>query len=235
MLILYGLRLARASALESNTWIGPIVIGRRYSKQQELGEARSPGAAATFGRPSSAFRLMRRLGGALLLAALGASGQWRAAAVIVPPTTDRVALTWESLGSGTRYYVQTSTNLLTWTAATNTTVTNVSLAFIGNKARMFRLSVSNAPPPSVTLAWDPSPDPTVAGYSIYYGASTGSYTNLANVGLGTNGVVSNLLAGTTYYFAVTAHTAFGLESDFSNEAVWLAGRSPLQLRIQRLP
>jgi hypothetical protein len=76
---------------------------------------------------------MRRMGGALLLAALGAFGPWRAAAVVVPPAANRVALTWGSLGPGTQYHVQTSMNLLTWTAATNTTATNVSLAFIGDK------------------------------------------------------------------------------------------------------
>ena len=157
----------------------------------------------------------------LLLAALGAAGQWRAAAAVAPPATNRVALTWGSLGSGTRYYVQTSTNLLTWTAATNTTATNVSLAFTAGQARMFRLSASNAPPQSATLAWDPSaPSTDVAGYFIYYGVSTRSYTNLVDVGLATNGVVSNLVAGTTYYFATTAYTSSGLESDYSNEAVW---------------
>ena len=178
--------------------------------------------------------LMRRIGGVLLLAALGASGQWRAAAVVVPPpAANGVVLTWGSLGPGTRYYVQTSTDLLTWTAATNTTATNVSLAFTGDKSRTFRLCASNAPPQSVTLAWDPSiPSTDVTSYSIYYGVSTGSYTNLVEVGLGTNGVVSNLVAGTTYYFAATAHTLSGLESVFSNEAVW---QSPLRLRIQRLP
>jgi hypothetical protein len=168
-----------------------------------------------------------------LLAALGVSGQWRAAAFVVPPATNQVALTWGSLGQGTRYYVQTSADLLTWTAATNTAGTNVSLALTGDKARTFRLWASNAPPQSVTLAWDPSvPSTNVAGYIIYYGVSTGSYTDQVDVGLGTNGVVSNLMAGTTYYFATTAYTASGLESDFSSEVVW---QSPLQLEIQRSP
>ena len=173
------------------------------------------------------------MGGVLLLAALGATGQWRAAAVVVPPATDRVALTWDSLGSATRYYVQTSTNLLTWTAATNTTATNVSLTFTAGQARTFRLSASNAPPQSATLAWDHSaPSTDVAGYFIYYGVSTQSYTNRFDLGLATNGVVSNLVAGTTYYFATTAYTSSGLESDYSNEAAW---KCPLRLKLQRLP
>jgi len=173
------------------------------------------------------------MGEVLLLAALGASGQWRAAAVVVPPATDRVTLTWDSLGSGTRYFVQTSTNLLTWTAATNTTATDVSLAFPAGQARIFRLLVSNAPPQSVTLAWDHSaPSTDVAGYFIYYGVSTRSYRIRFDVELATKGVVSNLVAGTTYYFATTAYTSSGLESDYSNEAAW---RCPLRLKLQRLP
>jgi hypothetical protein len=233
MRMLHRLRLARARALESNTWVAPVDIGRRFCERQDLGEPRSPRAEGTFGRSSKTVRLTGRLGGALLLVALGASGQWRAAAVVVPPATNRVALTWSSLGSGTRYYVQTSTNLLTWTAATNTTATNVSLTFIGDKSRTVRLSASNAPPQSATLAWDLSaPSTDVAGYFIYYGASTRSYTNRLEVGLATNAAVSNLVAGTTYYFATTAYTSSGLESDYSNEAVW---QCPLRLKLQRLP
>jgi hypothetical protein len=176
---------------------------------------------------------MRRVGGVLLLAALGASGQWRAAAVVVPPATDRVALTWESLGSGTRYYVQTSTNLLTWTTVTNTTATNVSLTFIGDKARMFRLSASNAPPRSVTLAWDPSPGANaIANYNVYYGVASATYTNVVAAGTNTTVSISNLVNATTYYFATTAVDTSGLESDYSSEAVW---KCPLRLKLQRLP
>ena len=114
----------------------------------------------------------------LLLAALGATGQWRASGVVVPPISNRVALTWDSLGPGTQYYVQTSTNLLTWTTATNTTATNVSLAFVGGQARMFRLSVSNAPTRSITLAWDASvPATNVRGLYHLLRRSPGSYTN----------------------------------------------------------
>jgi hypothetical protein len=169
----------------------------------------------------------------VLLAALGASGQWGAAAIVVPPPTNQVVLTWGSLGPGTQYYVQTSTDLLTWTAATNTAGTSVSLALTGDKVRTFRLWASNAPLQSVTLAWDPSvPSTNVAGYFVYYGVSTGSYTNKVDIGMGTSGVVSNLVAGTTYYFATTAYTASGLESDFSSEVVW---QSTLQLEIQWSP
>jgi hypothetical protein len=174
-----------------------------------------------------------RMSNMLLLAALGALGQLRVAAVGVPPATSQVVLTWRALGSGTQYYVQTSTDLLTWTVATNTAATSVSLTRSEDNSRTFRVWASNAPPQSATLAWDPSvPSTNVAGYFIYYGVSPGNYTNQVDVGLGTNGVVSNLVAGTTYYFATTAYTSSGLQSDLSNEVVW---QCALQLGVQRLP
>jgi hypothetical protein len=180
---------------------------------------------------------MRRIGEVLLLAALSASGQWRAAAIVVPPATNtnRVALTWGSLGSGTRYYVQTSTNLLAWTAVTNTAATNVSLTFIGDKARMFRLSASNAPPQSVTLAWNPSPGTDViTNYNLYYGAASATYTKVVAAGTNTTASISNLVDGTTYYFATTAVDTSGLESGYSTEVSALI-QIQVRLRIQRLP
>ena len=217
----------------SNTWVRHLGIGRRQCERREPGETQPPGAEGAFGRRSKPVGLIGRRGGALLLAALGASGHGGAAAVAAPAATNRVLLTWASPGPGTEFYIQTSTNVPTWTAVTNTTATNVSLTFIGDNARMFRLSASNAPPQAATLFWDFGvPSAGVVGYAIYYGVSTGNYTNLISVGLGTNGVVSNLVAGATYYFATTAYTASGLESDFSEEAIW---QCPLQLSIQRLP
>ncbi|HPU56241.1 MAG TPA: fibronectin type III domain-containing protein, partial [Verrucomicrobiota bacterium] len=35
---------------------------------------------------------------------------------------------------------------------------------------------------SVTLAWDPSPDPSVVGYFVYYGDASRSYTTKIDVG-----------------------------------------------------
>ncbi len=71
---------------------------------------------------------------------------------------------------------------------------------------------------SAFLSWDPSPDPSVVGYNIYYGGESGSYTNLVSVGDLQGGVVSGLDEGATYYFVVTAFDDLGQESVFSNEA-----------------
>lgn len=69
----------------------------------------------------------------------------------------------------------------------------------------------------VILAWDPSPDTDVVGYTIYYGTASRTYTNTVTLGNVTNGAVTGLQPGITYYFAVTALNDIGLESEFSNE------------------
>jgi hypothetical protein len=177
---------------------------------------------------------MRHLQGGFLLLALGAAGQSRVAAGgVLPAVTNRVVLTWGWLGLGTRYYVQTSTNLLAWTGATNTTSTNVTLTYNGDKTRMIRVSASNAPPQSVTLAWDPSPGTdAIANYNVYYGVARATYTNVVAAGTNTSMPISNLVVGTTYYFAATAVDGSGLESDYSTEVSALIS---VRLRILRLP
>jgi hypothetical protein len=68
----------------------------------------------------------------------------------------------------------------------------------------------------VTLTWDPNPEPDLDGYKIYYGETSGNYTNVIDVGNTETCTVNGLVPGETYYFSATAYRA-GLESDFSNE------------------
>ena len=70
----------------------------------------------------------------------------------------------------------------------------------------------------VTLAWNPSSTPDVAGYKIYYGTACGCYSNVVAVGNTTNATVSGLIPGRKYYFAATTVDGAGNESGFSNEA-----------------
>jgi hypothetical protein len=70
---------------------------------------------------------------------------------------------------------------------------------------------------SVTLAWNPSTDPIVAGYNIYYGGASGTYTNKIRAGNATNATISGLVQGATYYFAATTYTASNVESSCSSE------------------
>jgi hypothetical protein len=69
---------------------------------------------------------------------------------------------------------------------------------------------------NVTLKWDPDPASNLAGYRLYYGTSSGVYTQEINVGNTTATLVSNLTEGRTYFFAVTAYNS-AAESLPSNE------------------
>jgi len=80
---------------------------------------------------------------------------------------------------------------------------------------------------SATLSWQPptentdgSPLQNLAGYVVYWGTASGSYSHsetIDNAGASAY-TVGNLLAGQTYYFSLTAYSDDGLESNFSNEA-----------------
>jgi hypothetical protein len=68
------------------------------------------------------------------------------------------------------------------------------------------------------LAWDANVEPDIAGYRLYYGTVSGEYTEMVDVGTSTTASLPSLPVGATYFFAVTAYNADGLESQFSNEA-----------------
>jgi hypothetical protein len=93
------------------------------------------------------------------------------------------------------------------------------------------LRLSAAASGTLTLDWNPSADPRVTGYTLYYGGASGVYTDSIVVGNTTNFTVSGLVVGLTYCFAVTSFTASGLESAFSDPIV---RQVPLQtiLRLQ---
>ncbi len=69
----------------------------------------------------------------------------------------------------------------------------------------------------VTLGWEPSADPDITDYVIYYGLKSGQYQSSIAV-YNTNVVtIPNLIVGRTYYFAAASVDSTGLESLFSNE------------------
>ena len=80
---------------------------------------------------------------------------------------------------------------------------------------------------SVKLAWNPSAGPQLAGYRIYDGVSSHTYTNIVQVGNVTNATISGLTVGVTYFFSVTAYDTSGLESPFSNEISYKVTNSTL--------
>lgn len=69
---------------------------------------------------------------------------------------------------------------------------------------------------SVTLSWDGSSDPLVAGYRLYWWPVLQNQTNVVDVGLATSATAIGLMPGTTYDFAVTDYDVNGLESAFSD-------------------
>jgi len=88
---------------------------------------------------------------------------------------------------------------------------------------------------NVTLAWNPSTDPLVAGFNIYYGGTSGVYTNKTTVGSATSLTVSNLVAGATYYFAATTYSAAGAESAMSSEVSYIVPGSTPGVRLLVTP
>jgi outer membrane biosynthesis protein TonB len=79
---------------------------------------------------------------------------------------------------------------------------------------------------SVTLAWNPSSGPNLAGYRIHKGTSSGVYTQIFDAGNVTTDTISNLTAGPTYYFVVSAYDTAGAESAYSNEISFTATATP---------
>jgi hypothetical protein len=77
-----------------------------------------------------------------------------------------------------------------------------------------------APAGDVALAWDSVSAINLAGYKVYYGTTSRSYTNSVSAGTQTTYTIpsSGMNAGKTYYFAVTALNTSGIESAYSNEA-----------------
>jgi hypothetical protein len=80
---------------------------------------------------------------------------------------------------------------------------------------------------SISLAWNPSADANVTGYFVYYGAASQTYTNKLNAANLTSATITGLVEGTTYFFAVTAHDALGMESLPSNEVAYTVPLAPV--------
>lgn len=66
----------------------------------------------------------------------------------------------------------------------------------------------------ITLAWNPTDDPNVTGYKVYYAQVGQSLTNVWRVGVTNLTTITNLVSATniTYRFTCVATNAAGLES-----------------------
>lgn len=74
----------------------------------------------------------------------------------------------------------------------------------------------NATVTYITLLWENQPE--VAGYNVYYGRGSGDYSRIMTVEAASATI--GLRGTKTFYFAVTAFTDEGLESEFSDEVSW---------------
>ncbi|HOI08654.1 MAG TPA: hypothetical protein PK213_16140 [Deltaproteobacteria bacterium] len=70
---------------------------------------------------------------------------------------------------------------------------------------------------TVRVSWNANTEPDIAGYKLYGGTSSGTYTYVVDTGLNTSRDVPNLSNGAHYYFAVTAYDTSGNESGYSQE------------------
>jgi len=79
----------------------------------------------------------------------------------------------------------------------------------------------------VGVAWDPPADVNgtpltdLAGFRVCYGTQSGNYTATMDVGMNRTALLESLDPGTTYYIAVKAYSVSGVESDASDELVWV--------------
>lgn len=86
---------------------------------------------------------------------------------------------------------------------------------------------------TVELAWDAptenvdgTPLTDLAGFRVYQGDASGSYTVSTDVGNVLSHIVSGLDANRYYYFAATAYDLDGNESAFSDELPWYLDTIP---------
>src|SRR5207344_173341 len=87
------------------------------------------------------------------------------------------------------------------------------------------IQVTSAQGASVTLMWDRNLEPDIAGYRLYYGTASQTYTQQIDVGTSTVATASNLPIGSPRFFVTKAYNTAGIESMPSDEVTYTA---PLQ-------
>jgi hypothetical protein len=91
-----------------------------------------------------------------------------------------------------------------------------SLKSLGMAVVLSALGLSASAGPRLTLEWDAPNDSTVVGYRLYCIDVAGRNVTVLDVGGPTSTALTNLSAGVTYRFAVTAYDKTGAESEPSN-------------------
>ncbi len=125
----------------------------------------------------------------------------------------------------------TATGSLTGTPTTTGTFSAITISAsdgtAGATLPAFSITVGSAANGTVALTWtaptqntDGSALTDLAGYTIYYGTSSGNLNNSVSVNSAakTSYTVSGLAVGATYYFAISAVNSSGVASDLSSVA-----------------
>ncbi|MBI4791280.1 MAG: DUF2202 domain-containing protein, partial [Deltaproteobacteria bacterium] len=91
---------------------------------------------------------------------------------------------------------------------------------------LFSLFANPLQAAELTFAWSPNTEPNLAGYKIYYGTASRTYSMIIDVGNPAiiDGKVTCPLTvlpqeNTLFYFTATAYDGNGFESDYSTEVV----------------
>jgi hypothetical protein len=71
--------------------------------------------------------------------------------------------------------------------------------------------------PFITVAWEPSPDPSVVGYIVYVGTESRGYTRAFDVGNRTSFVYPYAAANRRHFFAVAAYSSGRFAGGLSDE------------------
>jgi hypothetical protein len=120
-----------------------------------------------------------------------------------------------ALSSPNQSLIPSSNSVTVSAGATSTTFTVTTAAIFTNETAVLSAAALH----SVSLRWNASDSPNLSYYNLYRGTiSGGPYPVVTAVGLMTTFTDSNVQAGQTYYYVVTAVDATGAESAYSNEA-----------------
>ncbi|MGR3318910.1 MAG: hypothetical protein ACUZ8O_10580, partial [Candidatus Anammoxibacter sp.] len=86
---------------------------------------------------------------------------------------------------------------------------------------------------TVVLSWNTNAEPDLAGYRVYYGDTSGNYTN--NVDIGNITSYTQVVTGTSdIYYAIKAYNDSGIESDYSVEVVYNVSPPPTTGTVQTI-
>jgi hypothetical protein len=82
---------------------------------------------------------------------------------------------------------------------------------------------------NIELSWNAAVSTNVAGYKVYYGTQSESYSNSVVAGNTTNITISGFCPGKTYYFSATTYDSAGNESSFASETSYTVASIPAML------